>query len=139
MIKSFADKETERIFNQEFSRRLPQSIQGVALRKLIIIKEINIMNKKIPTPTIGEILKEEFMDPLDITAYKLAKDIGVPTSRVLEILHGKRKVTADTSLRLAKYFGLTDKYFLDIQNDIDIRILKENQKEEFDKIIPYSA
>ena len=97
------------------------------------------MNKKIPTPTIGEILKEEFMDPLDITAYKLAKDIGVPTSRVLEILHGKRKVTADTSLRLAKYFGLTDKYFLDIQNDIDIRILKENQKEEFDKIFPYSA
>ena len=66
------------------------------------------MNKKIPTPTIGEILKEEFMDPLDITAYRLAKDIGVPTSRVLEILHGKRKVTADTSLRLAKYFGLTD-------------------------------
>lgn len=97
------------------------------------------MNKKIPTPTIGKILKEEFMDPLDITAYKLAKDIGVPTSRVLEILHGKKKVTADTSLRLAKYFGLTDKYFLDIQNDIDIRILKENQKEEFDKIIQYSA
>ena len=97
------------------------------------------MNKKIPTPTIGEILKEEFMDPLDITAYKLAKDIGVPTSRVLEILHGKRKVTADTSLRLAKYFGLSDKYFLDIQNDIDIRQLKEEQKEELDKIVPFSA
>lgn len=97
------------------------------------------MSKKIPTPTIGEILKAEFMDPLDITAYRLAKDIGVPTSRVLEILHGKRKITADTSLRLAKYFGLTDKYFLDIQNDIDIRVLKETQKEELDKIIPYSA
>ena len=97
------------------------------------------MAKKIPTPTIGEILREEFMEPLDITAYKLAKDIGVPTSRVLEILHGKRKVTADTSLRLAKYFGLTDKYFLDIQNDIDIRQLKEEQKEELDKIIPFSA
>ncbi len=97
------------------------------------------MAKKIPTPTIGEILREEFMEPLDITAYKLAKDIGVPTSRVLEILHGKRKVTADTSLRLAKYFGLTDKYFLDIQNDIDIRQLKEEQKAELDKIIPYSA
>ena len=97
------------------------------------------MAKKIPTPTIGEILREEFMEPLDITAYKLAKDIGVPTLRVLEILHGKRKVTADTSLRLAKYFGLTDKYFLDIQNDIDIRQLKEEQKAELDKIIPYSA
>ena len=99
----------------------------------------NAMAKKIPTPTIGEILREEFMEPLDITAYKLAKDIGVPTSRVLEILHGKRKVTADTSLRLAKYFGLSDKYFLDIQNDIDIRQLKEEQKEELDKIVPFSA
>lgn len=97
------------------------------------------MAKKIPTPTIGEILREEFMEPLDITAYKLAKDTGVPTSRVLEILHGKRKVTADTSLRLAKYFGLSDKYFLDIQNDIDIRQLKEEQKEELDKIVPFSA
>ena len=97
------------------------------------------MAKKIPTPTIGEILREEFMEPLDITAYKLAKDIGVPTSRVLEILHGKRKVTADTSLRLAKYFGLSDKYFLDIQNDIDIRQLKEEQKEDLDKIVPFSA
>lgn len=97
------------------------------------------MAKKIPTSTIGEILREEFMEPLDITAYKLAKDIGVPTSRVLEILHGKRKVTADTSLRLAKYFGLSDKYFLDIQNDIDIRQLKEEQKEELDKIVPFSA
>ncbi len=97
------------------------------------------MTDKIPLPSIGDILKEEFMEPLDITAYKLAKDIGVPTSRVLEILHGKRKITADTSLRLAKYFGLTDKYFLDLQNDIDIRILKESQKEEFEKIIPYSA
>ena len=97
------------------------------------------MAKKIPTPTIGEILREEFMEPLDITAYKLAKDIGVPSSRVLEILHGKRKVTADTSLRLAKYFGLSDKYFLDIQNDIDIRQLKEEQKEELDKIVPFSA
>ena len=97
------------------------------------------INNRLPTPTVGDILKEEFMIPLDITAYRLAKDIGVPTSTVLEILHGKRKITADTSLRLAKYFGLTDKYFLDIQNDIDIRHLKETQKEELDNIVPYSA
>lgn len=97
------------------------------------------MKNTIPTPTVGEILKEEFMLPLDITAYRLAKDIGVPTSRVIEILHGKRKITADTSLRLAKYFGLSDKYFLNLQNDIDIRLLKETQQEEFDRIIPFSA
>ncbi len=97
------------------------------------------MSNNMHLPTIGQILKEEFLDPLDITAYRLAKDIGVPSSRVLEILHDRRKITPDTSLRLAKYFGLSDKYFLNLQNDIDIRLLKENQKDEFDKIIPYSA
>jgi len=97
------------------------------------------MNNKIPMPSIGEILKEEFMEPLDISAYRLAKDIHVPTSRVLEIIHGKRKITADTSLRLARYFGVSEKYFLDLQNDIDIRILKETCQEDLDKIMPFSA
>ena len=97
------------------------------------------MNNRIPTPSMGEILKEEFMEPLDISAYRLAKDIHVPTSRVLEIIHNKRKITADTSLRLARYFGVSEKYFLDLQNDIDIRILKETCQEDIDKIMPYSA
>jgi len=77
--------------------------------------------KKISTPTISEILYEEFMKPLDISAYKLASDINVPVSRIQDILHDRRKITVDTSLRLAKYFGLSDKYFLNLQNDIDIR------------------
>ena len=97
------------------------------------------MNNKIPTPSIGDILKEEFMEPLDISAYRLAKDIHVPTSRVLEIIHDKRKITADTSLRLARYFGVSEKYFLDLQNEIDIRILKETCQEDIDKIMPFSA
>ena len=97
------------------------------------------MNNKIPTPSIGEILKEEFMEPLDISAYRLAKDIHVPTSRILEIIHDKRKITADTSLRLARYFGMSEKYFLDLQNEIDIRILKETCQEDIDKIMPFSA
>lgn len=75
----------------------------------------------IPTPTVGEILLEEFMEPLNISAYRLAKDIHVPVSRVQDILHNRRKVTVDTSLRLAKYFGVSDRYFLNLQNDIDIR------------------
>jgi len=77
--------------------------------------------KRISTPTISEILYEEFMKPLDISAYKLASDINVPVSRIQDILHDRRKITVDTSLRLAKYFGLSDKYFLNLQNDIDIR------------------
>lgn len=82
------------------------------------------MEKIITAPTIGEILKEEFMDPLGISAYSLAKAINVPTSRIQDILHDRRKITADTSLRLAKYFGVSDKYFLNMQNDIDIREIK---------------
>ena len=92
------------------------------------------MSNRIPTPSVGEILKEEFMDPLGISAYKLAQQIHVPVSRIQEILHNRRKITADTSLRLAKYFGVSDKYFLDLQNDIDIRRLKEVHKDELNSI-----
>ncbi len=78
----------------------------------------------ITPPTIGEILQEEFMAPMNISAYRLAQEIHVPVSRIQDILHDRRKITADTSLRLAKFFGVSDKYFLDMQNDIDIRNLK---------------
>ena len=88
----------------------------------------------IPTPTIGEILYEEFMAPLGISAYRLAQDIHVPTSRIQDILHNRRKITADTSLRLAKYFGVSDKYFLDMQDDIDIRNLKMELQAEISQI-----
>ena len=90
----------------------------------------------IELPTIGEILKEEFMEPLGVSSYKLAKEINVPVSRIQEILKDRRKITADTSLRLAKYFGVTERYFLDIQNDIEIRKLKETMADEIDKIQP---
>ena len=79
------------------------------------------MNDYLITPTAGEILSEEFMKPLNISAYRLAMDIRVPVSRIQDILHGRRKITADTSIRFAKYFGLSDAYFLNIQNDIDLR------------------
>lgn len=75
----------------------------------------------ITTPTVSEILREEFMEPLGISAYRLAQAINVPLSRVQDILHDRRKITADTSLRLARFFGVSDRYFLDIQNDINVR------------------
>jgi len=74
------------------------------------------------------------MEPMDISAYKLAQEIHVPVSRIQDILHDRRKITADTSLRLAKYFGVSDRYFLDMQNDIDIRNLKISLAEEINKI-----
>ena len=74
------------------------------------------------------------MEPMDISAYKLAQEIHVPVSRIQDILHDRRKITADTSLRLAKYFGVSDRYFLDMQNDIDIRNLKISLAEEIAKL-----
>ena len=88
----------------------------------------------ITTPTESEILREEFMEPLGISAYRLAQAINVPLSRVQDILHDRRKITADTSLRLAKFFGVSDRYFLDLQNDIDIRNLKIQLANEISKI-----
>ena len=93
----------------------------------------------INTPKMGEILREEFMIPMNLSAYRLAKEIHVPGSRIQAILNNERKITADTSLRLAKYFGVTDKYFLDIQNDIDIRELKVSLEKEISEIRPYEA
>ena len=76
----------------------------------------------------GEVLKEEFLDPLGITAYRLAKDTGLPQTRVSQILKGARRVTADTALRLSKYFGNTPKFWLGLQDDFD---LEELQGEEY--------
>ncbi len=79
---------------------------------------------KIETPKMSEILLEEFMKPFGISAYRLAKDIDVPVSRIQDILHDRRGVSADTSVRLGLYFGVSDRYFLNLQNDIDIREAK---------------
>ena len=92
------------------------------------------MSNYIETPKISEILKEEFMDPMNISAYKLANDIHVPVSRVQDILHDRRKITVDTSIRLGIYFGVSERYFLNMQNDIDIRNAKLESKEELAQI-----
>ncbi len=97
------------------------------------------MDKIIETPTMGEILLEEFMKPNGLSAYRLAQEIHVPTSRIQDIIHDRRKVTADTSLRLAKFFGVSDKYFLDIQNDIELRELKASLASDIESINAYKV
>ena len=79
------------------------------------------MIEYIETPTVGEILKEEFMEPLGISAYRLAQETFVPVSRIQEILHNRRKISVDTSMRLGRFLGVSERYFLNLQNDIDIR------------------
>ena len=76
--------------------------------------------KKIAPTHPGEILREEFLKPLHITKYRLAKDIKIPKTRISEIVKGKRRITADTALRLAKYFGTSAKFWLGLQDDFDL-------------------
>ena len=90
----------------------------------------------IPTPTIGEILREEFMEPFNLSAYRVAKEIGVPTSRIQDILHNRRQITVDTSIRLGRLFGISDRYFLNMQNDIDIRNAETENSNDFNQIKP---
>ncbi len=92
------------------------------------------MENYIETPKMSEILSEEFMIPFGLSAYKLAQEIHVPVSRIQDILHDRRKITADTSIRLGKFFGVSDRYFLDIQDDIDIRNTRLQIIEEINSI-----
>ena len=92
------------------------------------------MRDYIETPKMSEILWEEFMAPLELSAYRLAKDINVPVSRIQDILHDRRKVSADTSVRLGKYFGISPKYFLNLQADIDVRNIEHTMKGELEQI-----
>ena len=96
------------------------------------------MTDYIETPTMGEILSEEFLIPLGLSAYKLAQAINVPVSRIQDILHNRRKITVDTSLRLAKFFGVADGYLIALQDDIDIRNAKLELASQLEEIKTYS-
>ncbi len=87
----------------------------------------------------GEVLKEEFLDPLGITAYRLAKDTGLPQTRVSQIIKGARRVTADTALRLSKYFGNTPKFWLGLQDDFDLEELQAIKGNELSQIKHYNV
>jgi antitoxin HigA-1 len=82
----------------------------------------------------GEVLEEEFLKPMGITAYKLSQAIGVPQTRTSQILKGRRRITADTALRLSKYFGTTTKFWLGLQNDFDMEEEMQTIKKELEQI-----
>jgi addiction module HigA family antidote len=84
----------------------------------------------------GEVLKEEFLAPLQISAYRLAKDIGIPQTRISEILKGNRSITADTALRLSIYFGNSAKFWLGLQADYDLEEANYTKSEELHVIKP---
>jgi len=85
-----------------------------------------MMAKKMMKPIHpGEILMEEFLEPLGISQYRLAKDISVPPRRINEIVHGKRSITADTALRLARYFATSERFWLNLQVRYDLEVEKD--------------
>lgn len=82
----------------------------------------------------GEILLEEFLKPLEISAYRLSKDTFIPQTRISEIIKQRRRITADTALRLSRYFGNSAKFWLGLQDDFDIEEERNNKKDELDSI-----
>lgn len=94
---------------------------------------------KLPFPTPGDILEEEFLKPFGITHYRLAKEIGVQQRRIDEIVSGDRGVTPDTALRLSRYFGLSDGFWINIQADFDARTVKEGMREVLEEIEPFAT
>ena len=82
----------------------------------------------------GEILNEEFLIPMNISAYKLSKDLEIPQTRISQIIKGHRRITADTALRLSSYFGNSAKFWLGLQDDFDIEAENEKQVMVFDRI-----
>ena len=86
----------------------------------------------------GEVLNLEFLEPLEISAYRLSKDLKIPQTRISEIIKGRRRITADTALRLSKYFGNSAKFWLGLQDDYDIEEEKDTKESELNEIRHYN-
>jgi len=90
-------------------------------------------NKKLPPIHPGEILMEEFLEPMKISQYRLSKDISVPPRRINEIVHGKRSITADTALRLGRFFGISPQFWLNLQTRYDLEVTQDLLEDRLDE------
>jgi addiction module HigA family antidote len=89
--------------------------------------------RKLPSIHPGEVLIEEFLQPMGISQYRLAKDISVPPRRINEIVHGKRAITADTALRLGRFFGMSPQFWLNLQTRYDLEVTEDSLANRLDK------
>ena len=97
------------------------------------------MDVIMPPVHPGEILLEEFLEPLHVSQYQLAKGLSVPPRRINEIVHGKRRISADTALRLARYFGTSERFWMNLQARYDLEVEKDRLGDSLDEIQPLSA
>ena len=95
--------------------------------------------KRIAPTSPGEMLRDEFLKPMGLSNYRLAKEIDVPAQRIGDIISGKRGITADTDLRLCRFFGLTDGWWLRLQGDYDTRLARAALAKKLAKIKPWAA
>jgi addiction module HigA family antidote len=87
----------------------------------------------------GEVLMEEYLEPLGVTQHRLAIAIGVPPRRINEIVHGKRRITADTALRMARYFGTSERYWMNLQGRYDLEVERDRLVDTLDEITPLKS
>ena len=97
------------------------------------------MPREVPYPHPGEILSEEFMIPMEISAYRLAKAIGVDQTRIGEIIRGERSITVDTGLRLSRFFGTSDEFWTGLQLDFETAHMKDELTRQLDAITPFET
>lgn len=97
------------------------------------------MPREVPYPHPGEILLEEFLKPMEISQYRLAKEIGVPQRRISEIVHGKRSVSIDTGLRLSRFLGTGDGFWIGLQADYDMAQTRDTLADVLSHIKPYQV
>ncbi len=96
--------------------------------------------KKLPPIHPGEILNEEFLEPMGISQYRLAKSLSVPARRINEIVHGKRAITADTAIRLARYFGTSPQFWMNLQGRYDLDVAEDRNADRIRKeVSPFAA
>jgi addiction module HigA family antidote len=104
-----------------------------------IIVPLDKTIEKLPNIHPGEILQDEFLMPLNITPYRLAKEANIPQTRISEIIKDNRRITADTALRLSQFFGNSAKFWLGLQDDFDLEMELGEKRAEFDHIKPFAA
>ncbi len=102
-------------------------------------EKVEYSDELIELTTPGEVLKEDFLEAMGLSAYELAKSIGVDPMRISRIIKGTRKITADTAIRLSKYFGTSAEYWINLQSLYDLDVAKEKNNKEYEKIHPKAS
>lgn len=126
MIRTFGSKDTERVWHEQYVKRVDRTVQRMPLRKLELIHP-------------GEILMEDCIDGFGITQNQLAVSIDVPPRRINEIVHGKRDITADTAIRLARYFGTSEELWMNLRPNYELRLERRALRDQVDAIVPLNV